>query len=255
VKIAFLGTSAGWPLPRLNCSCEICSSRDPRDRRTRPVLLIENSVLIDCGPDIYHQLKKIGKKGIKNLKGLVITHAHPDHVLGFYDLTHLYNLKETPKLYLTHETLAGLRKFYPWPTKPFKTEVIRSSELFEIDKLKFSFAPVVHGKFPTWGVKIKGEKLVGYFPDFNKLPKQSQKTSRDLHLLIIDGSSLGKAGQSRNHQSIIEGVTLAKRLKGKNVFFTHIGHKTGKHEDLEAFVKKEGGRNFHIAYDGLELEL
>lgn len=256
MKITFLGTSAGWPLPRLGCDCEICASRDPKDNRTRPAILINDLILVDCGPDIYHQLKREEGKDfkLKNLKALIITHAHPDHVFGFYDLTHLYNLQSAPRIYITHETLTGLRQYYPWPTNPFKVEVIKRGEVFEFEKIKFSLVPVVHGKFPTWGVKIKDNKLVGYFPDLGKLPKSSERTCKGLDYLILDGSSLGKAGQARNHESITEGINLAKRLKAKNVYFTHIGHKTGRHEELESFVQKEGGSKFHIAFDGFALE-
>jgi phosphoribosyl 1,2-cyclic phosphodiesterase len=148
-----------------------------------------------------------------------------------------------------------LRQIHPFPLDPFLPQIIRSSEVFEIEKVKFSLIPVEHNHFPTWGLKIKGDKLVGYFPDIKRLPKSQEKTCHDLHLLILDGSSLGKEGQTRIHENISEGIALAKRLKAKQVFFTHLGHKTDKHQDLEAFVQREGGQNFHIAFDGLELTI
>jgi len=48
---------------------------------------------------------------------------------------------------------------------------------------------------------------------------------------------------------------LAKELKPKLCYFTHIGHITGTYEELEKYVQKNGGKNFHIAYDGLELNI
>lgn len=257
MKILFLGTSAGWPLPRLGCDCEICTSKDPKDKRLRPALLVNESILIDSGPDIYHELVRIGnwKFEIRNLKALILTHAHYDHILGFHDLTHLYHLKSQPTLYLTLETLNGLRRFHSLPLDPFKPKIVKPEETFELNHCKFSLIPVEHAHTPTWGVKMKEGKLVAYIPDISRLLPSQEKTCRDLSLLILDGSSLGKAGQSHNHESIIEGIALGKKLKAKEVYFTHIGHKTGKYKDLEKFVQNEGGRNFHIAYDGLELTL
>jgi phosphoribosyl 1,2-cyclic phosphate phosphodiesterase len=257
MEILFLGTSAGWPLPRLGCKCEICTSKDPKDTRWRPVILVNKSVLIDCGPDIYHQLRKIenGKWKIENLKALIITHAHFDHILGYYDITHLYNRAPELKLYLTQPTLNGLRRIHPYPLTPFKPEVIRPPEAWEIERTKFTFIPVKHDSFPTWGIKMKERKLVAYLPDVKKLPKEQRRTCSGVHLLILDGSSLGKAGQTRIHQNILEGIELGKRLKAKQVYFTHIGHKTGKHQELEKIVQKEGGKNYHIAFDGLELTI
>lgn len=267
MKILFLGTSAGWPLPRLGCNCEICTSKDQKDKRLRPVILINDSVLVDAGPDIYHQLSQIrnslfGRRlaqnkqfEIRNLKALILTHAHHDHILGFHDLTHLYNHSPNLSLYTTEVTLRELHQFFPFPTTPFKPLVVKAGEIFVVGNLKFNFIPVEHAKFPTWGVKIKGDRLLGYFPDFNKFLKSQEKTCRDLNFLIIDGSSLSTVGQSHNHENIMQGIKLGKKLKAKQVYFTHLGHKTGRHQDLEAFVQKEGGKNFHIAFDGLELEI
>ena len=47
MKIKFLGTSAGWPLPRLGCKCNICASKNSKDRRTRSQLLVNDSILLE----------------------------------------------------------------------------------------------------------------------------------------------------------------------------------------------------------------
>jgi len=255
MKILFLGTSAGWPLPRLGCDCQICQSKNPRDRRLRPAVLINDSILIDAPPDIYHQLVNL-KVDTTKINALLITHAHPDHIHGFYDLTHLYNREiKTPKLIVPLNVLNGLRQFHSLPLKPFKPEIVRPRTVIEHENIKISFFPVEHSHIPCYGIKIKADKIFVYIPDLVRLPKPERKQVRDIHLLVLDGSSLGKRGQTRIHQSIEGGVKLAKELKPKLCYFTHIGHITGTHKQLEAFVQKEGGRNFHIAYDGLELEI
>ena len=57
MKIKFLGTAAGWPLPRLGCNCQICISKDPKDTRTRTQILINDYLLLDAGYDTYLHLK------------------------------------------------------------------------------------------------------------------------------------------------------------------------------------------------------
>jgi phosphoribosyl 1,2-cyclic phosphate phosphodiesterase len=258
MKILFLGTSAGWPLPRLGCDCHICQSKDPRDGRLRPAILVNDSVLVDAGPDIYHQLSRITNHQslITNLKALILTHAHPDHILGFYDLTHLYNRKEKePKLITTQEILNGLRQVHRFPIVPFKPEIIVPKEAMVVDDIKIAFYPVHHNHTLCYAIKMKGEKIFLYIPDLKRLPRNERKPFKGVHLLVLDGSSLGKRGQTRIHQSIEEGIRLAKDLKPKQCFFTHIGHITGTHKELEKFVQKNGGKNFHIAYDGLELTI
>ena len=255
MEILFLGTSAGWPLPRLGCNCQICLSSDPRDKRLRPAILVNKTILIDAGPDIYHQFFK-HKVATPKLKALILTHAHYDHILGFYDLTHLYNREEKePKLIITQETLNGLRQLHKLPLTPFKPEIVKPNEVIEVEKVKIILFPVEHSRTPCFGIKMKSDRLFVYLPDLKKLPKSEYKKCGDVHLLVLDGSSLGKHGQTRIHQSIEEGIELAKRLKAKECYFTHLGHITGRHKELEEFVQKQGGHNFHIAYDGLKIKI
>lgn len=254
MKVLFLGTSAGWPLPRLGCQCPICQSKDVRDKRLRPTVLVNETILIDAGPDIYHELTHF-QVDTRKIKALVLTHAHPDHILGFYDLTHLYNREEkTPKLITTQETLNGLRQIYHLPLKPFKPEIVEPTEVIEVEKIKISLFPIEHSRTPCFGVKMKADRLFVYLSDLKRIPKSKRKNIRGVDLLVLDGSSLGRQGQTKTHQSIKEGIRLGKDLKAKQVYFTHIGHITGPHEELEKFVHTEGGQKFHIAYDGLKLK-
>jgi len=265
MKILFLGTSAGWPLPRLGCNCEICQSKDPKDKRLRPAILINGSILVDAGPDIYHQILRFencpptgraGKLKIENLKTLVLTHAHPDHILGFYDLTHIYNRQEkNPTLIATQETVNGLQQTYLFPLSPFKLKIVRPKEPLQVENLTLALLPVYHNHTPTFAVKVKERRIMIYMPDLSRLPKSERRDFRGVHLLILDGSCLGKKGHTKTHQSIDEGIRLAKDLNPKLCYFTHIGHITGTHQQLENYVQKNGGKNFHIAWDGLELEI
>jgi phosphoribosyl 1,2-cyclic phosphate phosphodiesterase len=164
-------------------------------------------------------------------------------------------MEKEPKLITTQEVLNGLRQTHHFPLVPFKPEIIVPKEIIEIEGVKLGLYPISHNHTPCFGVKMKGDKLFAYLPDLRRLPKNERRTFRDINLLILDGSSLGKRGQTRIHQSIEEGIKLAKELKPKLCYFTHIGHITGTHQELESYVQKNGGRNFHIAYDGLELEI
>lgn len=255
MKILFLGTSAGWPLPRLGCRCEICQSKDPKDKRLRPAVLVNETILIDAGPDIYHELTNL-KVDTRKIKTLILTHAHPDHILGFYDLTHLYNREEkSPTLIATESILQGLKQIHRYPLSPFKLKLVKTLETIQLGDTKITLFPVKHSQTPCFGVKIKADRLFVYLPDLKRIPKNKRRLLRDVDLLAQDGSSLGKRGQTKIHQSITEGLRLGQDLKAKRIYFTHIGHLTGKHQDLEEFVQAQGGRKFHIAYDGLELNL
>ena len=80
MKIKFLGTGAGWPLPRLGCKDKLCSSTDPRDKRTRSQALVNDRLLLDIGPDTYLHLNQPGVHPTY-IKYAAITHEHPEHTI------------------------------------------------------------------------------------------------------------------------------------------------------------------------------
>ena len=60
LKVTLLGTGTSHGVPMIGCECAVCRSPDPRDRRTRPSILLETestlggvrSVLVDTAPDL-----------------------------------------------------------------------------------------------------------------------------------------------------------------------------------------------------------
>ena len=60
MKLHFLGTGTSIGVPQMGCSCEVCRSEDPRDKRLRCSALVETDdhrlILIDCGPDFRTQM-------------------------------------------------------------------------------------------------------------------------------------------------------------------------------------------------------
>ncbi len=265
MKVKFLGTSAGWPLPRLGCNCGICSSKDPKDTRTRTQLLIDDSILIDAGPDTYRHLsvldsrfrgndKERGAK-VTKIKAILVSHEHPDHTLGFWDLTHIYNGYKPIDVYVTLPVLSGIRKYIGIHGQNLKINIVKPNQPFLIDHIKVEYFPVIHGKTPAFGIKVKSDKIFVYITDFKRILPSQQRTVKYADYWAIDGSTLGKIGQSQGHISINDGIQISKNLKVKNTYFVHIGHKTGTHKFLENYLLENAGANFHMAYDGLELLL
>ena len=258
MKIKFLGTSAGWPLPRLGCQCLICSSRSSKDTRSRSQLLINDSLLLDVGIDTYTHLNNPGVDPTK-IKSAAITHEHPDHTLGFQDLGHIYLSKEKGKAgprnkigIIIHPTtfkkIRGLLFFNEY--KILKTE---SFTPVETNGLAVSLLPVTHTD-SSFGILVSEDsKKIFYAPDMKGLPKETLDKVKGVDLVVFDGSRLDVS--SKSHQSILEGLTLGNKLKAKQIYFTHIGHKTLPHNELEKLVREKGGPHFHISYDGLELNL
>jgi len=214
--------------------------------------LVDDSILIDAGPDTYSHLKTIDPTQIE---AILISHPHLDHIEGFWDLTHIYNGYKPIPVYITQPVLTEVHKFVGTHGQNLKINVVKPNEPFMIKNVKVEYFPVIHGKTPAFGIKLKGNKIFTYITDFNRILPSQEKTVKYSDYWTIDGSSLSKLGQGPGHISINDGIALAKKYKIKNTYFIHIGHKTGTHKFLEEYLKENAGPNFHIAYDGLEIEI
>src|SRR5947208_1663230 len=108
--LTVLGSGTSMGVPTIGCDCTVCHSADPRDRRTRPSVLIEyggHAVLIDTTPDFREQAIR---ENIRSLDAVLYTHTHADHLLGIDDLRPLSWLEGLDVLFL-----AALR-YKPHPT-------------------------------------------------------------------------------------------------------------------------------------------
>jgi len=90
LRFTILGCGSSGGVPRLGGDWGACDPSNPKNRRRRCALLVERvtsdgitRVLIDTGPDMREQLLSAG---VGVLDGVVLTHAHADHMHGLDDL-------------------------------------------------------------------------------------------------------------------------------------------------------------------------
>jgi adenosylcobinamide kinase/adenosylcobinamide-phosphate guanylyltransferase len=79
VKLQFLGTgsSDGWPNPW--CHCASCNgAREAGELREQTSVLVDDTLLIDCGPDAPRAATRLGLS-LAGVRFLLLGHAHPDH--------------------------------------------------------------------------------------------------------------------------------------------------------------------------------
>src|SRR5262249_6829428 len=101
------GSSGGVPRPALRWGA--CDPNNPKNRRRRPSLLVEQRnahgttrVLVDTPPDLREQLLDAG---VDYLDGVLFTHEHADHTHGIDDLRSLaIHRRKRVDVYLDEDT-------------------------------------------------------------------------------------------------------------------------------------------------------
>src|SRR5437899_8245653 len=95
MRVTVLGSGTSHGVPAIGCDCAVCRSTDPRDRRTRPSILIQldtagttfgesvRSILVDTSTDLRAQALAFD---VRRVDAILFTHTHADHALGLDDV-------------------------------------------------------------------------------------------------------------------------------------------------------------------------
>ena len=81
--VTILGSGTSQGVPVIGCTCPVCQSKDPRDKRLRTSILIQTDevkVAVDAGPDFRQQMLR---ENVTKLDAVLITHEHKDHIEAY----------------------------------------------------------------------------------------------------------------------------------------------------------------------------
>lgn len=254
-KLLFIGTGGSMGSPVIGCQCGVCRSASPFDKRLRPSALIKvdnKNILIDAGPDLRTQALT---HKINTLDGLILTHAHHDHIAGVDDLrAYLHNNQKPIELVLSGPTWEELRSrfFYFFTPERLSHSLIPEFNIKILPKdrgmIDFLALPLKYFTFIQAGMEVNGIRLgnMAYVSDIYNYPESIFEDLEGIEILII---SALRFTPSKMHLSVDEALAFSRKVKAKKTWFTHISHDLD-HQRTNAYLPED----VRLAYDGLEID-
>ncbi|HZY39802.1 MAG TPA: MBL fold metallo-hydrolase [Mucilaginibacter sp.] len=251
MTVTFLGTGTSQGVPVIACDCDVCTSADPRDKRLRSSVMIENDgkvIVIDSGPDFRCQMLR---ENVQRLDAIVFTHEHKDHIAGLDDIRAFNYKQQAPiDVYATKRVQEALKHEFHYIFADFKYPGIPQvtfhtigDDPFFIGDLKFIPIEVMHYMLPVLGFRIND---FTYITDAKTVAEKEVEKIKGSKILVIN------ALQKQNHISHFtfdEAIAFARMIGAEKTYFTHISHRLGKHADISKMLPA----GIELAYDGLKL--
>jgi phosphoribosyl 1,2-cyclic phosphate phosphodiesterase len=264
LKITLLGTGTSHGVPMIGCDCRVCRSADPRDRRTRPSILIEilesttsseialavRNVLVDTSTDLRAQALT---HDVRRVDAILFTHSHADHVMGLDEVRRYNVLQQRPiPCFGDARTIADLRRTFAYV---FETDGAASGGIpqlllftvagpFCLGGIEFSPIPLMHGRRTILGYRIG---TFAYLTDCSRIPDESWPLLEGVRTLVLDAL---RERPHPTHFSVAEALEVVERLAPRRAYFTHICHDLSH---AETCARLPAG--VELAYDGLVLNV
>jgi phosphoribosyl 1,2-cyclic phosphate phosphodiesterase len=268
LRVTFLGTGTSHGVPMIGCTCAVCQSPDPRDRRTRPSILIEilerpttvpassdvarrvRSILVDTATDLRAQALA---HGVTRVDTILYTHSHADHIMGLDEVRRFNVMQQSSMPCLADErTLADLRRMFAYIFDPApgpgggipQLALFRIAGAFTLGGLEFVPVPLLHGRRPILGFRVES---FAYLTDCSAIPESSWPLIEGVRTLVVDAL---RHRPHPTHFTVTQALDVVARVSPARAFFTHICHDLAHEETCRGLPP-----HVQLAYDGLTLNI
>ena len=266
LKVTVLGSGTSHGVPSIGCDCAVCRSTDPKDRRTRPSILIElqgdagddqpafaravQSILVDTSTDLRTQALA---NDVRRVDAILFTHSHADHIFGLDDVRRYNQMQQSAiPCFADADTLDNLKRMFGYVFSPPTQKgggipqltIFRIAGAFSLGGVEIVPVPLFHGRLPVLGFRIG---TFAYLTDCNRIPEESWPLLDGVRTVILDAL---RHRPHSTHFSVGEAIEVVGRLRAERAYFTHICHDLG-----HAATNAQLPSGVQLAYDGLVLTI
>src|ERR1035437_8181142 len=190
MKITLLGTGTSQGIPVIACKCDVCRSSDPKDKRLRSAIMVEDGktrIVVDAGPDFRQQMLQ---HNVDSLDAILLTHEHADHIFGLDDIRSFNWLRRSAMdVYCESRVQENLKNIFNYVFAQNKYPGIPRMDLITVDSNPFKVGDIevvpirlYHHKLPVYGFRFGN---FAYLTDFNTIEDPEFEKLTGIDLLVI----------------------------------------------------------------------
>lgn len=274
MKIKILGSAAAEGWPAIFCECDVCqTARRTRgkDVRRRTSYLIDDTILVDLGPDAFWQSMEFDVD-LAKLDAVFFTHSHEDHCNPTELLWHRPGFSlVTRQLELfgdqaVIDKLTGSLEGRDVAKYKFNTTVLLPGQTIEFNGYQVTAVLANHAAPPEKPLNYifrapdGTAALIGNDSGWWCDETWQTVAQHRLDIAIIEGTmGLKNPDWDRCHLGVAASVRVRDRLaelgvlqEGAQVVVNHFSHNGGgSHQQLCDYFQPHG---MHVGYDGLTLQ-
>ena len=228
MKVTIMGCGTSTGVPVIGCPCDVCTSGDPRNHRTRSSIVVSSNggnILVDTAPDLRYQSLATG---LTRIDAVLYTHDHADHIFGMDELrTFNFVMGKAIPVYGNEKVIKRIRNVFEYVWDPgapkggglpmIQTNIINGD--MKIAGIPVKPLTLMHGKQPILGF-LFGDQ-VAYMTDCNHIPEETMELVKGVPLAIIDGL---RHRPHNTHYSVGEAVAALEKIGPKRALLTHLSH-------------------------------
>jgi phosphoribosyl 1,2-cyclic phosphate phosphodiesterase len=289
LDLIFLGTGTSAGVPMIGCTCPVCTSADPRDRRDRPSVLVRygdaskddasgggggrdasgggsggggdasggHQFLIDTTPDLRHQAIR---NHIHRIDGVFYTHAHADHIFGLDDLRRFNAVMKQPiPIYAERSVLDHFFTMFPYIFQAHKN--VNATFVAQLIPTALAVGePVLHFDARWTPLRLMHGRLpiLGFRIDHGgaalayctDVSTIPPETFPLLQGLDVLVLDALRYRHHPTHLTVDRALEIVAQLKPRRAYFTHIAHEI-RHAELAPKLPE----GVALAFDNLALSI
>ena len=260
VRVRLLGTGSadGWPNPY--CTCGSCAAERMAGRlRGQTSALVDDVLLLDCGPETPHAAQRAGVD-LSRLRHVLITHQHPDHCAPAFLLFRSW-VGDDPLDVLGPPDVIEAARMWVAPDSPVRFVPVAAGDHLRTGRYDVRVLAAAHGDSAVlYDVTAPSGGRVLYATDTGPLPDTTVEAVRGaaFDVALVEETFGDFVGHRTEHLDLATFPEQVRRLRGvgavtdrTEVVAVHLSHHNPPTPELARRLAAWGAR---VVDDGTLLD-